>query len=211
MVARKYRWGIASVWVVVGLVALGSVGVGMRWRDYVQSPLPDAAEYMDAAPSSDVVVVDFEVNRPGLEDPAFADAKDPRITNAMRVIGLVIDGQAYAYSVKALSIPRRYGYGTDRLELARRHVVNQLIGDTAVSVTYCDISACARVFKMDNQSQALPLSVGGASNGKLVLSYGGKKYLHANKKIPLADYPFEVTFWGDWVAHHPDSQIYLGG
>ncbi len=208
---RHYRWGIISIGMVIGSMALGSAVVAVRWYRDAHAPLPDAVEYRDAAPPSDAVVLDFQVNRPGLVNPAFADPEDPRIINSMRVIGVVVDHQAYAYSVKALSIPSRLRYGTDKRELARRHIVNQLLDTTAVSVTYCDISGCARVFKLDHQTGALPLSVGGLSNGKLVLSYHGKNYLHKDEKIPLADYPFEVTFWGDWVSRHPDSRIYLGG
>jgi hypothetical protein len=211
MVTRKYRWGVVSVWLVVGIVGVSCAIVGMRWEDYVRAPLPDAAQYRDAAPPTNQIILDFEANRPGLENPPFADPQDERIGKSMRVIGVMVDGHAYAYSVKALSIPRRFGYGADKRELVRRHVVNQLLGDTAVSITYCDISACARVFKADHQTETLPLAVGGASNGKLVLSYNGKRYMHNDKKIPLTDCPFEVTFWGDWLSRHPDSRIYLGG
>jgi hypothetical protein len=209
MVTRRLRWGIASVWVLVGLASTWTLGVGMRWRSYVRSPLPEVIWYEEHEPVSEVPVT-LEVNRPGMENPPFADAQDERISRAMRVIGVLINGEAYAYSIKALSIPPGW-VGTDVFELARRHVVNQLLGTTAISVTYCDMSTCARVFKMEDRSHALPLGISGARGERMVLQYADKQYMQDSKQIPLEDSPFEIMTWGDWVSRHPASRIYLGG
>lgn len=208
---RKLRWGIASIWVIACLAVFVPAGAGLRWHRYVGSPLPGATAFRAALPPTDDVELDYEVNRLGLANPSFADARDGRISRSLKVIGLVVDGQAYAYSVGAMSFPPRRQARADLRETARRHVINQLLGTTAVSVTYCDMSMCARAFRVDNQERELPLTVGGVTNGKMVLYYNGKKYLQMSKRIPLTECPVQVTNWGDWLADHPNSQIYLGG
>jgi hypothetical protein len=209
-VKRKQRWGVASVWAIVGLVSLWCVGAGIRWQWYVRSPLPGADMYHHAVADAETVVLDVEIDRPGIENPPLVDAQDKRVANSLNVIGVVVNGRAFAYSVKALSVPPDFRDFSELCAYAQRHVVNQLVGDTAVSVTYCDITKCVRVLTKDKQSRVLPLGVRGASHGKLVLAYANRPYVQDSPKIPLADHPFELTFWGDWVSRHPTSQIYLG-
>jgi hypothetical protein len=210
MVTRRLRWGIASILVVVGLLSIGSVSAGICWRSYVRSPLLNAEPYQAQELPAGVIDIEFEVNRPGMNNPPFANAREERIAHSLSVIGLIVNGEAYAYSITALSVPTALAFSPEICELARRHVVNQLLGTTAISVTYCNLARCGRVFRMEDQSQALPLGVGGLRGGRMVLLYAGKHYMQDGPKIPLKDFPYELTTWGDWVSRHPTSRIYLG-
>jgi hypothetical protein len=208
-----YRfWKYAWCPFVVSVVLVGCAAANLSWQSYVRSPLHDmhlscdvtagnAGRAEPAAPTQILMKI------PGVCQPEFAGQHDPRISDATRVIGIVVNGQAEAFAVDALSMP--LGQLFDR-NLARRHVVNQLIDDVAVSVVYCDTSRCVRVFSQPQQSRPLELSVGGLCNGRMLLVYDGKQYYQNSQKIPLPDADYELTTWSNWKTRHPDSQIYLG-
>ena len=142
MVSEKLRWGIVTVWAVVALTAIAAVGVGAWWRHNIRSPIGhvDVEE-----PTSDTkgLATGLELYRPGIANPVFVAPTDSRLSSELPVIGIVVEGRSFAYSIPALSMPTELESVTSVYDLARRHVVNQLIDDKAVTVTYCDLSHCA--------------------------------------------------------------------
>ena len=90
-----------------------------------------------------------QVNRPPTVPAAEALLADDDI-----VIGVVVGGKARAYRLKAF-------------KFIARHVVNDVINGTAVTVTYCDRDGCLRAFAAD-VDEPLPVRVGGFREGLLL-------------------------------------------
>ncbi len=205
-------WRSVLIPLAAAVILAGCAAANYAWQSYVRSPLPDTAlltrDAVDQADCLDEAApTEILMNVLGIYEPEYATLHDRRITDAMRVIGIVINGRALAFSVRALSMPAGLPFSASQ---TRRHVVNQLIGDTAVSVTYCDTSHCARVLSRSHQSRWLELGVGGICNGQMLLCFEGQQYYHNSREIPLSDVDYEVTSWSKWKARHPASQIYLG-
>ncbi len=87
-----------------------------------------------------------------------------------------------------------------------------------VSVTYCDLRDCVRVFTGEGRA-ALALRQGGLFQGKMVLRAGGRAYLQESLSalepsgaaaFPYKSYAYVRTTWGTWRKAHPTTDIYLG-
>ena len=87
-----------------------------------------ATEYHDG-PTSDRV----EIRSPGLRTPPTTPASSAAIDDAEEVIGVEAGGRARAYRLRSLADPTS-------------HIINDLVGGSAVTVTYCDKSGCVRAF-----------------------------------------------------------------
>ena len=99
----------------------------------------------------------------------------------------------------------------DALASKDSHVVNAVINDQAVSVSYCNLSECIRVFGDDSSSQPLSLGVGGLDEDwNMVLMLADNRYGQRSKEIPLQDVEHERTTLGEWKESHPDSLLYCG-
>jgi hypothetical protein len=209
MISEKLRWCIVTVWAVVALTVIVAVGAGAWWRYKIHSPIGpvDIGE-----PRSDTqgLAAGLELYRPGIANPVFVAPTDSRLSSGLPVIGIVVEGRSFAYSIPALSMPTELESVTSVYDLARRHVVNQLIDDKAVTITYCDQSHCARVLAKDDQERPLEVGIGGVFGNELILCWKGKPYIQSSAEIPLHDHPFQRTTWGEWFSQHPDTQLYLG-
>jgi hypothetical protein len=124
------------------------------------------------------------------------------------VIGVTAGGRHRAYLVGALSAPKS-------------HVYNDRLGGVPVTVTYCDLDDCARVFTAPPGSRPLPLGVAGLDGrrpGKMVIRYGDEFYwqdtgesLKAGAaRLGLATIAAVRTTWKAWRAAHPESDLYAG-
>ncbi len=209
MVSNRLRWGIVTVWVVVALTAVTAGGAGMWWRHHVHSPIGHVDDE-PMTPATEGLSTGLELYRPGIANPVFTTPTDSRLSPDLPVIGIVVEGRSFAYSVAALSMPTDLESVTSMYDLARRHVVNQLIDDMAVTVIYCDLSHCARVLAKDEQERPLEVGIGGVFGKELIVCWNGKQYTQSSAEIPLQDHPFQRTTWSEWFAQHPDTQVYLG-
>src|SRR5262249_55285024 len=104
------------------------------------------------------------------------------------------------------------------------HVVNDLIGTTPVTVSYCTRLGCAKVFTAKSRGTALDVSVAGwrkmrPAGGGMGLKTNGKRYLQNSGKaldsrgaaaFPYPEMPFTRTKWEVWKKAHPDTDLYLG-
>ena len=142
--------------------------------------------------------VDYSLEADGVRNPVMVPPR-ARLPENMPVVGVSINGRSRAYAIWALASD------------PTQHVVNDVIEGAPVTITYCDLNDCARVFtKADGSGAALDVKVGGLQKGKMVLIVGGRKFLQEAEDVPLDEVPFEHTTWKDWKAHHADSEVYIG-
>ncbi|MEO2031702.1 MAG: DUF3179 domain-containing (seleno)protein [Planctomycetaceae bacterium] len=131
----------------------------------------------------------------GIQRPEFVSAGSAELSEDERVIGVVAGDEARAYSIKAMS-----GMSS--------HVVNDVIGTTSVSITYCDRTDCVRVFAGDTPGQPIPLSLGGFSDGEMLIMFQDQMYQQSSQEIPLKEYESEITTWNDWLTRYPETKVF---
>jgi hypothetical protein len=147
---------------------------------------------------------DVLIQKPPAVPAASADLKDDS-----EVVGISAGGRHRAFLIS-------------RLGTVRSHVVNDLLGDQPVTVTYCSRTECIRVFT-GPMGEPLAVAVGGWDNREgregLILRLGSRLYRQdtggpaedgtaAPFPYPTADY--ERTTWGRWRDAHPDTDVYIG-
>jgi Protein of unknown function (DUF3179) len=144
---------------------------------------------------------------PGIRQPAALPAADVAALSADEpIIGISAGGRNRAYLVRALALGARF------------HIVNDVLGGVPVSVTYCDLNACTRLFTAADAGEPLDLSQSGLNSGEMVLKSGGHPYFQDSgapldadaPPFPYHSYPGDVTTWGSWQREHPDTDIYVG-
>jgi hypothetical protein len=150
--------------------------------------------------------------QPGIRQPATFPPDSARLPDDAPVVGVSAGGKTRAYLVAAFS-PLPGGQFSP-------HVVNDLLGDTPVTVTHCDRTGCTRVFTDADARQPPEIDVGGwfgGEGGSLLLLVGGVRYrqdttqpLTGIARFPYADAHFERTTWKRWRNAHPDTDVYLG-
>jgi hypothetical protein len=135
---------------------------------------------------------------PGLLSPVMHEADKANLSDVERVIGITVGDQHRAYLADAFN------------ELGTK-VVNDLIDDIPISITYCEIHERARVFTSTERGEALNMGLGGWLNKEMFFYYNGEEFQHSAEETPVPDYPYIVTTWGEWKQAHPATMIYMGG
>ena len=151
-----------------------------------------------------------QVSVPGVTRPPTASAERASLRGDEEVIGVVVGGRARAYRLGAL-------------EVRTNHVVNDLIGGTPISVTYCDISRCLRVYTEPTMNTPLDIEVGGlhvVDGGEMVLKVAGKYYFQrsglalgvgpGSGLLPYGLIEPARTTWREWVRRHPETDVFEG-
>jgi len=192
---------------IVMIALLVAFAVGATWyvvRSRVRATPAPERQRLDLAPSvatpRDPADTFDEVDLPGESSPRLVSASDANISVSDVVIGISVNGQHRAYTIRALS----------RVD---QHAVNDLFGNVPVTVTYCDLRDCVRVFTSDDDSERLGIGVSGyrrTKNGGLILSHKGKQFRQEGDDLPFGRMKFERMRWLDWVAAHPDTLLYDG-
>src|SRR5262245_44762992 len=122
------------------------------------------------------------------------------------VIGVSIGNQHRAYTLQALFQPDS-------------HVINDWLGDAPVSVTYCDLGDCVRVFTAPGRDRPLDISTAGGTGRRMWLRVGEHRYWQdsglpvdsdLHMPFPYADTKYVRTTLGEWLKLHPDSDVQLG-
>jgi Protein of unknown function (DUF3179) len=141
---------------------------------------------------------------PGTSRPAIVSAAAAGLADDEIVIGVLVNGKARAYRRRAFAG-------------MTRHVVNDVLGTTPVTVTHCDKTGCSRVYTADG-TEPLRVMTGGYSDG-LLLKIDDVFYHQATGRrvhdtgapdLPYALVPLEEVTWGKWRAAHPDTDVYVG-
>jgi hypothetical protein len=142
---------------------------------------------------------------PPLRCPPVRAAEDANLTDEDRVVGVVVEGKARAYALKALSG-------------MMQHVVNDLVDDVPVTVTYCDKSDCVRTFTDKKRGDTLAVSQLGFADGLLIRVGAGSYHQKTGKSLapdgpPLAlpKLDHTVTTWKEWREQHPETEVFTGG
>lgn len=139
----------------------------------------------------------FYIRLPGVRKPDVQSANAANVDENSRVIGVTVGGRPRAYVMKAMTM-----LGT--------HIVNDLVEDVPVTVTYCDRTGCVRVLTQADESEALPVNLGGWVDGKMNLLWEGKLYAQNDDKIPMEEMSFMVTTWKEWKSLYPETDVYTG-
>jgi hypothetical protein len=146
---------------------------------------------------------------PGLASPVVTPsvkrAEEVDLPDELPVVGVVVGGKSRAYTIAALSP-------------MNRHVVNDLIDGVPVSVTYCDVAKCLRVYTDAKRGKPLEIQQTGRTNEGLLLRYEGRIFVQvpgsvpggSGEKAPLEELNAEETTWKAWRQKHPGTEIYTG-
>ena len=135
---------------------------------------------------------------PGMIAPVTLTAAEAQVTETEAVIGITIGDEHRAYIVNAFA------------PLGQK-VINDLINEIPVTVTYCDIYERARVFTSTERGDYLTVGLGGWMDKEMFFYFDNIRFAHSSQNAPLPDYPYIITTWGEWLTAHPESRIYLGG
>jgi hypothetical protein len=139
--------------------------------------------------------------------PATAPAHDAGLQPDEKVIGIELGGESRAYRFSAF-------------EPLDAHLVNDVVAGVPVSVAYCDITGCLRVYTDSRASQPLDLSVAGTLDDQMIIQHAGAMFFHDSghsvepggnaPAIPYTLISPTVTTWQEWSKKHPDTRVYLG-
>ena len=141
---------------------------------------------------------------PSIDSPIFQKASDEQfMSDSDIVIGLEINGEVKAYPL---------------FILVWHEIVNDVIGGTPVSVTYCPLCFTNQVFERILNDQVVEFGTSGKLyNSNLVMydrltdSFWSQALGEAitgeltGQKLNII--PFDVISWGDWKKIHPDSLV----
>ena len=182
--------------ILVFLMAGGCTGMAQPPATPTSVPI-DLSQLADLLPADAI---------PAIDDPQFdhgADAGEMRPDE--RVIGLVINGDARAYPLAILS---------------SHEIVNDVVGEEPVAVTWCPLCYSAIVFSRDIDGVDQPLEFG--VSGKLLRntlvmfdresgSLWSQLYGQAIDGTligrSLDFYPSVLTDWATWQATHPQTRV----
>jgi len=149
----------------------------------------------------------WKVEGEGITRPPALGADEAGLDPNEEVIGVAVGGKARAYRLRAFLDPSS-------------HIVNDLIEQTPVSVAYCDISDCTRVYTGPKGGGPLDIAQAGLRDGDMVVKIGGVPISHKSGTPidptagpPSARYellPTTRMTWGEWRRLHPDTDVYVG-
>jgi hypothetical protein len=142
---------------------------------------------------------------PGVRQPVAVAADAARIEPGDEVIGVSVGDKHRAYHLHALDNPGR-------------QVVNDLLGDVPVTVTYSDRANHVSVFTGPNKGKPLDMGIGGWLQGRMAVTlnqilYDQETGAATNPGVNsyvVPRYEFVRVSWQEWRAAHPDTDIYLG-
>ncbi len=140
---------------------------------------------------------------PSIDSPNFVLAKDARLRDDDRILGVAIEGIARAYPVKVLNW---------------HEVVNDRFGGRGVVVTYCPLCGTGMAFEAQVGAQAASFGVSGLLYNSDVLLYDrGTLSLWSQilqtavagplKGTRLRTVALTHTSWADWRSRHPGTQV----
>lgn len=145
----------------------------------------------------------------GISRPNVVAADEAKVDPEADVVGISVGNEHRAYLVSAFDASGIQLIPSQMVRL-RKHIVNDVVNGRPVTVTYCDRSKCLRVFSDSNAKASLNVGLAGFRDGKMLLHYGGKTYVHNDKSFPIAEMKFVVVKWKEWKRLHSETKVYLG-
>ena len=141
---------------------------------------------------------------PSLDNPKFVTADAATyLKGGDRVLAISINGIAHAYPIRILNY---------------HEIVNDVIGGTAVVVTYCPLCGSGAAFEATIKGRKYQFGVSGLLYNSDVLMYDREtKSLWSQLMIQavtgpmkgtrLQQLPLSHTSWQEWVERHPDTRV----
>lgn len=195
---KHSRW-MALIVIAVAIAIPAAVGISyyrewQRARDNeIQYPAGPAVYVM--TPMGDSAIV-----RPKTKSPIEAQIDDND-----EVIGVEAAGRYRAYRLRVMAMPAN-------------HIVNDLLGDVPVTVTFCDLSNCVQGFTSDEKGTPLNIIPGGYFGDMLLRSHG--VFFKQTTGLPMdqhrppepvhALYPVVRMKWKEWRELHPTTDVFDG-
>jgi hypothetical protein len=140
---------------------------------------------------------------PSIDNPKFVSANDASLQDSDLVLGLNINGDIRAYPLNIL---------------VWHEIVNDVVGDIPVAITYCPLCFTNQVFERTIDGQVVEFGTSGKLyNSNLVMYDRISESLwsqalgqaiageHAGKKLKRV--PFDVAFWSEWKTLYPESKV----
>ncbi len=200
----------AARWPILGAIAIGTAIVAsVLWPE--SGPQGASAPMGDNSPraSSDLRESGLwrRADAPGIDRPPTVPADSAKIADDEEVLGVIVDGHPRAYRL----LP---------FHKNSAHIVNDVVGNRPVSMTYCDLTDCVRAYSGPPGAGPLDIRQGGLQYGRMIVRVGDAYYWHRDGQphdpdahappFPYPDCPFERRKWGEWRRLHPETDIYLG-
>ena len=141
---------------------------------------------------------------PSIDNPIFVDVSDSNfMSDSDIVIGLNINGEIKAYPL---------------FILVWHEIVNDKIGDTPISVTYCSLCYTSQVFERIIDNQEVEFGTSGKLYNSNLLMYDRLTDSYWSQALGIAVtgelsgyelnlIPFDLITWGDWKTLHPDTFV----
>jgi hypothetical protein len=142
---------------------------------------------------------------PAVDNPQFVPASAAKLPPEAWVLGVVIDGQARAYSLNLLNA---------------HEVVNDRFGDRPIAVIWCPIANAGAAYDRRVKERELRFEMSGVlMNGSIVVQDKetdtfwpiilGRAAVGPLKGTPLTPLPATVRAqWKDWRRDHPDTVVW---
>ncbi len=201
--------------VAVALPFTGLFAAGYVWHDSASgtASLLATPTTQSSAPARPFLMMRDGVwvtSAPSTVTPPVFSVAEAKVRDNEEVIGVTVGTEHRAYLVSAMS------------HRPASHVVNDLIGDQPLTMTYCDIARCARAFSGRQPGKPLDIGVAGLDleGQRLVLKVGDLMYLQESgspvgQDSKAAAFPYPPhdtveTTWGDWRQRHPNTTLYVG-
>lgn len=146
---------------------------------------------------------------PGVKSPRTVAASRTTLPDQALVIGVSVNGRHRAYALSAMAN-------------VNCHVVNDLFGETPITVAYCDRSHCVTAYQGDSADSPLEIGIGGYLNdgdastmlikdaGVLYRQDSGQPLRSGDPSFPHHSVEVTRTTWQAWRTAHPDTDIYDG-
>jgi hypothetical protein len=142
---------------------------------------------------------------PGLRTPATVPADRADLADAEAVVGISAGGKHRAYRIGAMRADP---------------VINDLIGEVPVTVTYDERTDNVRVLTAEKRERPLDVDMGGLFHGNTVLRYEGKFFRQSSGRYlagpgtegeeALPALPHARIDWKTWRTTNPDTDVYVG-
>ncbi len=141
---------------------------------------------------------------PSIDNPIFANISDSDfMDDSDIVIGLKINGDAKAYPL---------------FILVWHEIVNDVVGNTPVAVTYCPLCYTSQVFERIIDGQKVEFGTSGKLYNSNLLMYDRLTESYWSQSLGMAvtgplsgsqlkTIPFDLITWGDWKQLHPDTLV----
>ena len=141
-------------------------------------------------------MADMELSEAGITDPYYHKPAEIVFADDVEVIGIEVDGTFRAFLKQGMS------------EIDQ-HVVHVTQNGKRLTIAYCNMTNCTRVF-VPAEISTEEIRIGGLIQNQMAMEIQGKRYRIDDDQIPLEQYPLTETSWGEWEKAHPDTEIYIG-